>query len=104
MEDNKPSAPDPEAGQPPSKEKETFAAYIQIVGPVFYNREFSDKTKLLYGLLAAMTQAPRYYAFAYNPRKLQRDIHRQQRYLHLHSIFRGMRKENHGVSCISYRR
>ena len=49
-----------------SPEKETFASYIQIVGPVFYNREFSDKTKLLYGLLAAMTQAPRYYAFAKN--------------------------------------
>jgi hypothetical protein len=48
------------------KEKETFAAYIQIVGPVFYNRQFSDKSKLLYGLLAAMTQAPRYYAFARN--------------------------------------
>ena len=48
------------------KEKETFSAYIQIVGPVFYNRQFSDKTKLLYGLLAAMTQAPRYYAFARN--------------------------------------
>jgi hypothetical protein len=48
------------------KEKETFAAYIQIVGPVFYNRKFSDKAKLLYGLLAAMTQAPRYYAFARN--------------------------------------
>ncbi len=54
----------PEVSSP--KEKETFAAYIQIVGPVFYNREFSDKTKLLYGLLAAMTQAPRYYAFAKN--------------------------------------
>jgi len=48
------------------KPKETFAAYIQIVGPVFYNRELNDKTKLLYGLLAAMTQAPRYYAFARN--------------------------------------
>ena len=48
------------------KEKETFAAYIQIVGPVFYNRAFSDKTKRVYGLLAAMTQAPRYYAFAKN--------------------------------------
>ena len=46
--------------------KETFGAYIQIVGPVFYNKNFSDKTKLLYGLLAAMTQAPRYYAFAKN--------------------------------------
>lgn len=46
--------------------KETFSAYIQIVGPVFYNREFSDKTKLLYGLLAAMTQAPKYYAYAKN--------------------------------------
>ena len=54
----------PEISSP--KEKETFAAYIQIVGPVFYNRAFSDKTKLLYGLLAAMTQAPRYYAFAKN--------------------------------------
>ena len=48
------------------KERETFSAYIQIVGPVFYSRQFSDKTKLLYGLLAAMTQAPRYYAFAKN--------------------------------------
>ena len=46
--------------------KETFGAYIQITGPVFYNKAFSDKTKLLYGLLAAMTQAPRYYAFAKN--------------------------------------
>ena len=52
---------------PPSPaEKETFSAYIHIVGPVFYNKQFSDKTKLLYGLLAAMTQAPRYYAFAKN--------------------------------------
>lgn len=50
----------------PPREKETFGAYIQIVGPVFYNKAFSDKTKLLYGLLAAMTQAPRYYAFAKN--------------------------------------
>lgn len=48
------------------KEVETFGAYIQIVGPVFYNRDLNDKTKLLYGLLAAMTQAPRYYAFAKN--------------------------------------
>ena len=47
-------------------QRETFGAYIQIVGPVFYNKAFSDKTKLLYGLLAAMTQAPRYYAFAKN--------------------------------------
>lgn len=54
----------PEKASP--KEKETFSAYIQIVGPVFYNKQFSDKTKLLYGLLAAMTQAPRYYAFAKN--------------------------------------
>lgn len=50
----------------PPRERETFASYIQIVGPVFYNKAFSDKTKLLYGLLAAMTQAPRYYAFAKN--------------------------------------
>lgn len=56
----------PEETSTPPKPKETFAAYIQIVGPVFYNRSFSDKTKLLYGLLAAMTQAPRYYAFAKN--------------------------------------
>lgn len=57
-----------EASLPPSSpvERETFSAYIQIVGPVFYNKNFSDKTKLLYGLLAAMTQAPRYYAFAKN--------------------------------------
>ena len=56
----------PEESSSAPKPKETFAAYIQIVGPVFYNRSFSDKTKLLYGLLAAMTQAPRYYAFAKN--------------------------------------
>lgn len=43
----------------PPSERESFASYIQIVGPVFYNKDFSDKTKLLYGLLAAMTQAPR---------------------------------------------
>lgn len=48
------------------QQKETFGSYIQIVGPIFYNKAFSDKTKLLYGLLAAMTQAPRYYAFAKN--------------------------------------
>ena len=59
-------ASDGTSAQKPSESKETFAAYIQIVGPVFYNREFSDKAKLLYGLLAAMTQAPRYYAFARN--------------------------------------
>ena len=58
------SEANPQSNSPGSKE--TFAAYIQIVGPVFYNRAFSDKTKLLYGLLAAMTQAPRYYAFAKN--------------------------------------
>lgn len=58
----------PEASAPPSApvERETFAAYIQIVGPVFYNQNISDKGKLLYGLLAAMTQPPRYYAFARN--------------------------------------
>ena len=47
-------------------ERETFAAYIQITGPVFYNKALSDKAKLLYGLLSAMTQAPRYYAWARN--------------------------------------
>lgn len=53
--------------QSPSTQcRETFSSYIQITGPVFYNRQFSDKTKLLYGLLAAMTRAPRYYAFAKN--------------------------------------
>lgn len=52
--------------QSPPAERETFSAYINIVGPVFYNKGFSDKAKLLYGLLAAMTQAPRYYAFAKN--------------------------------------
>lgn len=61
-EPNNPASPPDTAPQP----KETFGAYIQIVGPVFYNKAFSDKTKLLYGLLAAMTQAPRYYAFAKN--------------------------------------
>lgn len=66
MEDNTRSEPAPEANLQVPKEKETFGAYIQIVGPVFYNKEFSDKTKLLYGLLAAMTQAPKYYAFAKN--------------------------------------
>ena len=60
------SLPDASPQPSPPGGKETFAAYIQIVGPVFYNRAFSDKTKLLYGLLAAMTQAPRYYAFAKN--------------------------------------
>lgn len=61
MSDKPENAPDT-SPQP----KETFGSYIQIVGPVFYNKAFSDKTKLLYGLLAAMTQAPRYYAFAKN--------------------------------------
>lgn len=61
MSDKPEGAPDSSPQQ-----KETFGSYIQIVGPVFYNKEFSDKTKLLYGLLAAMTQAPRYYAFAKN--------------------------------------
>ena len=51
----------------PSKDpKETFAAYIVIPGPVFYNRDLSEKAKLCYGLLNAMHQAPRYYAFAKN--------------------------------------
>lgn len=59
---DKPASPPDTSLQP----KETFGSYIQIVGPVFYNKAFSDKTKLLYGLLAAMTQAPRYYAFAKN--------------------------------------
>lgn len=61
MSDKPASPPDTSPQQ-----KETFGSYIQIVGPVFYNKAFSDKTKLLYGLLAAMTQAPRYYAFAKN--------------------------------------
>ena len=59
----------PDTGQenaPQLSERETFAAYVQIVGPVFYNKSLSDKAKLLYGLLAAMTQPPRYYAFARN--------------------------------------
>ena len=60
------NAPNDTGQEARPKEKETFAAYIQIVGPVFYSRDFSDKAKLLYGLLAAMTQAPRYYAFARN--------------------------------------
>lgn len=48
------------------QEKETFGAYVEITGPVFYSRSLSDKSKLLYGLLCAMTQAPRYYAYARN--------------------------------------
>lgn len=60
-----PSNTGQESAQQPNK-RETFSAYIQIVGPVFYNKALSDKAKLLYGLLAAMTQPPRYYAFARN--------------------------------------
>lgn len=60
-----PSDTGQESAQQPN-ERETFSAYIQIVGPVFYNKALSDKAKLLYGLLAAMTQPPRYYAFARN--------------------------------------
>ena len=59
-------APEDSLPKPQQEVRETFAAYVQIVGPVFYNRALSDKAKLLYGLLAAMTQAPRYYAFAKN--------------------------------------
>jgi hypothetical protein len=50
----------------PSCAKETFAAYIVIPGRVFYNRDLTEKAKLCYGLLNAMHQAPRYYAFAKN--------------------------------------
>ena len=51
----------------PSKDpKETFAAYIVIPGPIFYNHDLTEKAKLCYGLLNAMHQAPRYYAFAKN--------------------------------------
>ena len=45
---------------------ETFSAYITIEGPVFYDSSISDRAKLLYGLICAMTQAPRYYAYAKN--------------------------------------
>lgn len=48
------------------KDRETFGSFITIVGPVFYNRELSANAKLLYGLLSAMSQAPKYYAFARN--------------------------------------
>lgn len=51
---------------PQPSERETFAAYIQIPGPVFYSNTLTDKAKLLYGLLNAMSQAPRYYAFPRN--------------------------------------
>ncbi len=50
----------------PSDEKETFAAYIVIPGPVFYNRNLTEQAKLCYGLLNAMHQAPKYYAYAKN--------------------------------------
>lgn len=56
----------PEAPAKVNSERETFGAYVQIVGPVFYSRQLSDKSKLLYGLLCAMTQAPKYYAFPRN--------------------------------------
>ncbi len=59
----------PDTGQenaPQPSERETFAAYIQIPGPVFYSNTLTDKAKLLYGLLNAMSQAPRYYAFPRN--------------------------------------
>lgn len=64
----------------PHKERETFGAYITIVGPVFYNDELSDQAKLLYGLLSAMCQAPRYYAFARN-RTLLKYLHCSERQL-----------------------
>lgn len=46
--------------------RETFGSFITIVGPVFYNRDLSANAKLLYGLLSAMSQAPKYYAYARN--------------------------------------
>ena len=55
------SAPSKAASQ-----EEMFSASAEIVGPVFYSRELSDKAKLLYGLIWAMTKPPRYYAFAHN--------------------------------------
>lgn len=48
------------------KDRETFGSFITIVGPVFYHRDLSANAKLLYGLLSAMSQAPKYYAFARN--------------------------------------
>ena len=48
---------------PPS---EQFSAEAVISGVVFYSRTLSDKAKLLYGLLSAMTRPPKYYAFAHN--------------------------------------
>lgn len=61
-----PSEQQPNAPPNRPKPKETFSAYINIVGPVFYNRDLSDKAKLLYGILSAMTQPPNYYAYARN--------------------------------------
>lgn len=58
--------PEKEPLKQPSRERETFGSFITIVGPVFYNRKLSSNAKLLYGLLSAMSQAPKYYAFAYN--------------------------------------
>lgn len=51
---------------PPEKPAEMFSASAEIVGPVFYSRNLSDKAKLLFGLIWAMTKPPRYYAFAHN--------------------------------------
>ena len=58
--------PEKEPLKQPSRERETFGSFITIVGPVFYSRSLSANAKLLYGLLSAMSQAPKYYAFAYN--------------------------------------
>lgn len=52
--------------KPNNGHREQFSAYVDITGPVFYNRQLSDKAKLLYGLLSAMTRPPDYYAWARN--------------------------------------
>ena len=52
--------------QKKTKQVEMFSASAEIIGPVFYNRDISDRAKLLYGLIWAMTKPPKYYAFAHN--------------------------------------
>ena len=65
-EEKSKSIPPGSDAQTPEKEREQFSAQVDILGPVFYNPNVSDKAKLLYGLLSAMTRPPNYYAFAKN--------------------------------------
>lgn len=63
---NQPAVCSPPGERRPGREFESFSVCVEIVGPVFYNPKFSDKAKLLYGLIVAMSRAPKYYAYAHN--------------------------------------